>query len=108
MEKASRYTCRKAWTSRSFINYEIFSRQNLIMTHLPVLLHEAIDGLNIEPGDIFVDGTLGSGGHMKEMCKKFGNAVVMIGLDLDSEAISRASLRLEHFKCPVRYVEGSF
>ncbi|MBI4155608.1 MAG: 16S rRNA (cytosine(1402)-N(4))-methyltransferase RsmH [Candidatus Zambryskibacteria bacterium] len=78
------------------------------MLHKSVLLHEAIDGLNIKPGDIFVDGTLGGGGHMEEVCLRFGSTVVMIGIDLDSEAITRASARLTHFKCPIHYVKGSF
>jgi len=78
------------------------------MTHIPVLLQEAIDGLDIKPGDIFVDGTLGGGGHMEEVCKRFGNTVVMIGIDLDPDAIARASARLECFKCPVRCAIGNF
>ncbi len=78
------------------------------MQHKTVLLQEAIDGLNIQPGDVFVDGTLGGGGHMEEVVRRFGDAVVMIGIDLDPEAIERATSRLEPFKCPIRFAEGSF
>lgn len=78
------------------------------MTHRSVLLHEAIDGLNIKKGDVFVDGTLGGGGHSEEVCKRFGDSVVMIAIDLDPDAISRASARLTPYKPDIRYVQGSF
>ena len=78
------------------------------MTHKSVLLHEVIDGLDIKPGDIFVDGTLGGGGHMEEVVRRFGSTVVCIGIDLDPSAISRSSERLEAFKCPIRYAQGNF
>lgn len=60
------------------------------MTHISVLLHESIDGLNIKTGDIIVDGTLGGGGHTFEIIKRFGSNVKIVGLDLDKDAIGRA------------------
>ncbi len=75
--------------------------------HKTVLLHEAIDGLEIKAGDIFVDGTLGNGGHTEEICKRFGNKVTMIGIDLDADAIARTKERLPK-DCNVKYSEGSF
>ncbi len=78
------------------------------MIHKTVLLHESIDGLDIKSGDIFVDGTLGGGGHSEEVCKRFGDAVVMIGIDLDPEAISRTKERLSPLNPKVRYAQGSF
>ncbi len=78
------------------------------MIHTSVLLQEAIDGLAIKSGDIVVDGTLGGGGHLEEVCKRFGNTVVMIGIDLDPDALERASKRLASYKCDIRYMQGSF
>jgi 16S rRNA (cytosine1402-N4)-methyltransferase len=78
------------------------------MQHKSVLLHESIDGLDIKAGDVFVDGTLGGGGHMEEVANRFGSTVVMIGIDLDPQAISRTKERLAHFGFPIRYAEGSF
>jgi 16S rRNA (cytosine1402-N4)-methyltransferase len=77
--------------------------------HVPVLLHEAIDGLNLHDGDIFVDGTLGSAGHSSEVAKRFGDSVEIVGLDRDIDALERSDeklrtltnahyLRLESFK----------
>lgn len=78
------------------------------MIHKAVLLHEAIDGLDLKGGDVFVDGTLGGGGHSEEVCHRFGNAVVMIGIDLDPDAISRATARLSSKKCNLKTIQGSF
>ncbi len=62
------------------------------MEHIPVLLKEAIEGLDIHEGDIFVDGTLGGGGHAELAFKK--GAKEVIGIDLDSDAIARVEKRL--------------
>jgi 16S rRNA (cytosine1402-N4)-methyltransferase len=78
------------------------------MIHKTVLLHEAIDSLNIKNGDIFVDGTLGGGGHFEEVAKRFGDTVVMIGIDLDPDAIIRTKERLLSSKANTQYVQDSF
>ncbi len=62
--------------------------------HIPVLLHEAIDGLNLKEGDIFVDGTLGSAGHSSEVAKRFGDSVEIVGLDRDVDALERSEEKL--------------
>jgi 16S rRNA (cytosine1402-N4)-methyltransferase len=76
--------------------------------HTSVLLHESIDGLAIVPGDIYVDGTLGSGGHAEEVAKRFGNAVRIIGIDMDADALARSRTRLEAQGAKVTYVQGNF
>ena len=76
--------------------------------HISVLLHESIDGLDLKQGEIFVDGTLGGGGHSEEVAKRFGSTVVMIGIDLDPLAISRSKQRLADLDCNIRYFDGSF
>ncbi|MEQ1500159.1 MAG: 16S rRNA (cytosine(1402)-N(4))-methyltransferase RsmH [Parcubacteria group bacterium] len=82
------------------------------MIHKTVLLHEAIDGLLIKKGEVFVDGTLGGGGHTEEVAKRFSgekdNGLVMIAIDLDPEALSRAKERLDPFKLNIHYVNQSF
>ncbi len=78
------------------------------MIHKTVLLHEAIDGLEIKNGNIFVDGTLGGGGHFEEVAKRFGGNVVMIGIDLDPDAIIRTKERLSTYSLKVHYVQNSF
>ncbi len=78
------------------------------MTHKSVLLHEAIDGLDIKNGDVFVDGTLGNGGHTDEVCKRFGNSISVIGIDIDQDAIERTKKRLAVYDTNVSYAQSSF
>lgn len=78
------------------------------MSHISVLLKEAIDGLDIKQGDVFVDGTLGSSGHSEEVAKRFGSSVVMIAIDLDPDAIKRSKKKLANYKLNIHYIENSF
>jgi 16S rRNA (cytosine1402-N4)-methyltransferase len=66
-------------------------------THKSVLLRESIDGLNIKPDGIYVDATLGGGGHTYEILKRVTNGKV-IGIDQDDYAIGKASEKLKDFK----------
>ena len=65
--------------------------------HISVLLNESVDALNIKnnPNGIYVDGTLGGGGHSYEILKRMSNSGTLIGIDRDTEAINAASKRLE-------------
>ncbi len=78
------------------------------MVHASVLLHESIDGLAIEPDEVFVDCTLGNGGHSLEVFKRFGTQVKIVGLDIDSAAIARATARLASDGCHIATVTASF
>ena len=78
------------------------------MIHKSVLLQKAIDGLEIKDGDIFIDGTLGGGGHSEEVFKRFGKKVRVIGIDTDSEALSRAEKRLSEQGFKATYLQGNF
>ncbi len=62
------------------------------MPHKPVLLAEVLAGLRLKPGDIAVDGTLGSGGHAMEMLKRIGPEGKLVGLDQDPASIERCQM----------------
>ena len=64
--------------------------------HISVMLNEAVDGLNVKPGGIYVDGTAGGGGHSFEIASRLENGR-LICLDRDPDAIAAASRRLEGF-----------
>ena len=64
--------------------------------HIPVLLHETIEGLNIKPDGIYVDLTLGRGGHSKEILKHLNNGR-LISFDKDETAIKESSENLQEF-----------
>ena len=55
--------------------------------HTSVLLQECIDGLNIRPDGLYIDGTLGGGGHSFEIAKRLTQGGVLIGIDQDEEAL---------------------
>ncbi len=61
------------------------------LTHVPVLLKESIDGLNIKPEGIYLDCTFGRGGHSKEILKKLNNKGILLAIDQDKDAVDAAS-----------------
>ena len=75
-------------------------------SHIPVMLNEVIDGLNIKPDGIYVDGTLGGAGHSKKIVEKPSDKGILIGIDRDEEALAAASKNLEKYK-NVKYVHGN-
>ena len=60
------------------------------MEHVPVLLQESIEGLNLKAGAVVVDATLGAGGHSSAIARMFGDKVRIFGFDLDASAIKLA------------------
>lgn len=66
--------------------------------HKSVMLEECIQGLNIKPDGIYVDGTMGGAGHSKEIAKKISRNGLLIGIDRDQEAICVAKERLKEFQ----------
>lgn len=75
--------------------------------HKSVLLYETVGSLNIKPGGIYVDGTLGGGGHAYEVCKRLGGGR-LIGIDQDADAIRAAGERLAPFKDKVTIVRSNY
>ena len=76
--------------------------------HKSVLLYETVDSLNIRPDGIYVDGTLGGGGHAYEVCKRLGEHGRLIGIDQDADAIAAASARLSEFQDKVTVVRSNY
>ena len=74
--------------------------------HKPVLLNECIEGLNIKPDGIYIDGTLGGAGHSKEILKRLSNNGLLIGIDRDLEAIEAAKNNLKDYN-NVKYIHGN-
>ena len=76
--------------------------------HKSVLLYETVDSLNIRPDGIYVDGTLGGGGHAYEGCRRLGEHGRLIGIDQDADAIAAATKRLEPFADKVTVVRSNY
>lgn len=76
--------------------------------HVPVLLDECIEGLEIKSGGIYIDGTIGGAGHSKEIAKLMGPDGILIGIDQDINAINAARERLEAYGDRVKLVNDNF
>ena len=73
-----------------------------------VLLYETVDELNIKPDGIYVDGTLGGGGHSYEIAGRLSEGGRLIGIDQDEDAIKAASKRLEPYMDRVTIVRNNY
>ncbi len=76
--------------------------------HKSVLLYEMVDELNIKPDGIYVDGTLGGGGHSYEIAGRLSEGGRLIGIDQDEDAIKAASKRLEPYMDRVTIVRNNY
>ena len=73
--------------------------------HIPIMLNEVIENLDIKPDGIYVDGTMGGAGHSEAIVKKLSKDGLLIGIDRDKEALEASHERLKDFE-NVRYVWG--
>ena len=92
---ACRQTGRKAWLKMEF-------------EHTSVLLRETIDNLQIKPDGIYVDGTLGGGGHSCEIASALGSHGRLIGIDQDEAAIEAAGQRLAPYREKVTLIRDNY
>lgn len=76
--------------------------------HTSVLLNECIDNLNISPSGIYVDGTLGGGGHSSVICSHLSEEGTLIGIDRDRDALNAAKQRLEKYNCKKIFVQSNY
>ena len=76
--------------------------------HVSVLYDECIDNLNIDPDGIYVDGTLGGGGHSSGICQRLSEKGTLIGIDRDRDALNAAQKRLEPYQCNKIFVQSNY
>ena len=76
--------------------------------HKSVLFDECMSALDITPGGIYVDGTLGGGGHSHGICESLSGKGRLIGIDRDPEALKAASGRLESFSAITTFVRSNY
>lgn len=75
--------------------------------HYSVLLDECVQALNIRPDGVYVDGTLGMGGHSEQIAKRLTTGR-LIAIDRDERAIERASRRLDEYRDKITFVHANF
>lgn len=79
------------------------------MYHIPVLLHETVDGLNIQPGGIYVDVTFGGGGHSREILRRLDTKAHLYSFDQDADAeqnIPQGDERFTFVRSNFRYLKN--
>ena len=76
--------------------------------HTSVLFEECMEGLAIRPDGIYVDGTLGGGGHSEGICSRLGEKGLLIGIDRDRDALNAAEKRLRSYTCRKVFVQSNY
>ena len=80
----------------------------MIYRHVSAMLSEAVAALNCRPGGIYVDGTLGGGGHAEAICNKIAPDGILIGIDQDRAAIDHAHKVLASYAAHVHLFHGNY
>ncbi|MBQ6455822.1 MAG: 16S rRNA (cytosine(1402)-N(4))-methyltransferase RsmH [Mogibacterium sp.] len=76
--------------------------------HIPVLYNEVMEALDIRPDGIYVDGTVGGGGHSSGICGRLSQAGTLIAVDRDTAALEAASARLAEYECRKRFLHANY
>jgi len=79
-----------------------------VFSHLPVMLHSAVDGLAIKPDGVYVDCTAGGGGHSEAIAERLSGGGVLISIDRDADAIDACRKRLSRFGDTVKIVHDNY
>ena len=82
--------------------------EEIKFSHVSVLLGECIEGLDIKPSGIYVDGTTGGGGHSLEIAKRLGDSGRLICIDRDTDALNAAAKRLAEYKGKITFVHSNY
>ncbi|MBQ2059144.1 MAG: 16S rRNA (cytosine(1402)-N(4))-methyltransferase RsmH [Firmicutes bacterium] len=77
-------------------------------SHVPVLLNEVLEGLNVRENGIYVDGTLGGAGHGREIAARLGAGGIFVGIDRDRDALDASRSRLADLPCRVELVQSNY
>jgi len=76
------------------VNSQMIAQEGEQFKHLSVMLEETVDMLNVREGGVYVDGTLGGGGHSAEILRRLGGTGHLYGIDRDNDALAAATARL--------------
>lgn len=72
--------------------------------HIPVMLMETVDRMDVHPGGVYLDCTTGDGGHSAEILRRAGPSATLIALDRDASALARAKERLKSYPAKIHFV----
>lgn len=86
----------------------VFNSTGMETAHVPVLLAESVAALNCRAGGVYVDATVGSGGHAFKILDDFPHIKALIAIDWDAHAIQKARRRLERFSDKLHIIKNNF
>lgn len=78
------------------------------ISHMPVMVREVLEFLAVRPGGVYVDATLGMGGHARAMLERMDGKGVLLGMDRDAEALAQAEHNLDPWRNQCRLAYGNF
>jgi 16S rRNA (cytosine1402-N4)-methyltransferase len=76
--------------------------------HVPVLYNEVMEALNIRADGIYVDGTVGGGGHSSGICERLSPQGMLVAVDRDIEALAAAETRLSAYECRRKFIHANY
>ena len=76
--------------------------------HVPVLYDEVMEALNVRADGIYVDGTVGGGGHSSGICERLSENGTLIAVDRDTAALSAAEERLKPYQCTKKFIHANY
>lgn len=76
--------------------------------HVPVLYDEVMEALNIRADGIYIDGTVGGGGHSSGICERLSEEGTLIAVDRDTAALNAAQERLKAYKCNKKFIHANY
>lgn len=76
--------------------------------HVPVLYNEVMEALNIRADGIYVDGTVGGGGHSSGICERLSEQGTLIAVDRDTAALQAAGERLKAYNCTKKFIHANY
>ena len=76
--------------------------------HVPVMMREVVEGLDIKPDGAYVDATIGAGGHAEAILQRLGSGALLVGIDWDGDAVELARKRLAGYGRQVTVCRGNF
>ena len=82
--------------------------QELINVHIPVMSAQVLEYLNLQPGGLYIDGTIGAGGHAAQILSKLSNEGKLIGIDRDAEALEICYERFSAFADQISLHHSSY
>ena len=76
--------------------------------HVPVLYNEVMEALDVKPDGIYVDGTVGGGGHSSGICERLSSDGTLIAVDRDTAALEAAGARLREYGCTKKFIHANY